>query len=104
MAPKLFGIEHILYFVITTLLGSVGLFLARKYAKKEKTQLIILKILAVFLFVFVMANRLAQVFSNGTIRWYYIIPDSFCAMTSLVLSLAVLFGKRIIAYIILFGF
>lgn len=94
MAPKLFGIEHILYFLITTLLGSVGLILARKYAKKEKTQILILKILAGFLFIFVMANRLAQVFSNSTIRWYYIIPDSFCAMTSLVLSLAVLFGKK----------
>ena len=41
-----------------------------------------------------MANRLSQVFRYDTVRWYLIIPDSFCGMTSLVLSLAVLFGKR----------
>jgi hypothetical protein len=28
------------------------------------------------------------------VRWYCIIPDSFCGMTSMVLSLGVLFGKK----------
>lgn len=41
-----------------------------------------------------MANRLSQVFRYSDVRWYCIIPDSFCGMTSLVLALAVLFGKR----------
>ena len=41
-----------------------------------------------------MTNRLSQVFRYDNVRWYCIIPDSFCAMTSLVLSLAVLFGKK----------
>ena len=41
MEPKLFGIEHILYIVITTIIGGVGLLIAYKYAKKEKTQTII---------------------------------------------------------------
>lgn len=94
MAPQLYGIEHILYLIITTLLGGIGLFFAYKYAKKEKTQNLILKILAVLLFVSVTSNRISQVFRYDTIRWYCIIPDSFCAMTSLVLSLAVLFGKK----------
>ena len=94
MAPKLFGIEHILYIIISTIVGGVGLFLSYKYVKNEKTQKIILKILAVALFVSVMTNRVSQVFRYDTIRWYCIIPDSFCAMTSLVLSLSVLFGKK----------
>ena len=47
MAPELFGIEHILYIVISTIIGGVGLFLAYKYAKDEKKQNIILKIIAV---------------------------------------------------------
>lgn len=94
MAPELFGIEHILYIIITTILGGGGLFFAYKYAKSEKTQTIILKILAFSLFVSVMMNRVSQVFRYETVRWYCIIPDSFCAMTSLVLSLAVLFGKK----------
>ena len=94
MAPELFGIEHILYIVISTIIGGVGLFLAYKYAKDEKKQSIILKCIAVLLFVSVMTNRLSQVFRYEEVRWYCIIPDSYCAMTSLVLSIAVLFGKK----------
>ena len=94
MAPELFGIEHILYIVISTLLGGGGLFFAYKYAKSEKAQKIILKSLAVLLLISVMTNRISQVFRYDTVRWYCIIPDSFCAMTSLVLPLAVLFGKK----------
>ena len=94
MAPELFGIEHILYIIISTILGGVGLYFAYKYAKSEKAQTIVLKCLAAALLISVMTNRISQVFRYDNIRWYCIIPDSFCAMTSLVLSLAVLFGKK----------
>lgn len=94
MPPKLFGVEHILYIVITTILAIVGLYFAKKYAKTEKSQSAVLKILAGFLFVAIMTNRLSQVFRYETVRWYCIIPDSFCGMTSLVLALAVLLGKK----------
>ena len=36
MAPQLFGIEHILYIVITTVVAVVGLLLAKKYATSER--------------------------------------------------------------------
>ena len=94
MPPQLFGIEHILYIVITTLLAVVGLLLAKKYATSEKAQTLVLKGIAAALFVAIMANRLSQVFRYDTVRWYCIIPDSFCGMTSLVLALAVLLGKK----------
>ena len=41
-----------------------------------------------------MTNRLSQVFRYENVRWHLIIPDSYCGMTSLVLALAVLFGKK----------
>ncbi len=94
MAPQLFGIEHITYIITTTLLACIGLLAAKKYAKTEKSQRIILKTLAWLLFAAIMTNRLSQVFRYGTVRWYCIIPDSFCGMTSLVLALAVIFGKK----------
>ena len=94
MAPQLFGIEHILYIVITTVVAVVGLLLAKKYATSEKAQTLVVKGIAAALFVAIMANRLSQVFRYDTVRWYCIIPDSFCGMTSLVLSLAVLLGKK----------
>ena len=94
MAPQLFGIEHILYIVITTILGGAALLAAKKFAKTEKTQNIVLKLLALLLLAAIVTNRLSQVFRYGQVRWYCIIPDSICGMTSLVLSLGVLFGKK----------
>lgn len=94
MNPQLFGAEHILYIVLSTLLGSGVLLAAGKLAKTEKAQDCVLKTLAFALLVAIMTNRLSQVFRNETVRWYCLIPDSFCGMTSLVLSLGVLLGKK----------
>ena len=55
---------------------------------------IILKSIAGMLFIWILINRLSQVFRYSQVRWEQIIPESFCGMTSLVLSLAVLFGKK----------
>lgn len=94
MAPELFGIEHVLYLVVSTVCASAALLLARKYAKTEKSKRIFLLILAGLLLVSITVNRLSQVFRYDTVRWYSIIPDSFCGMTSLVLSLGVLLGRK----------
>jgi len=94
MAPEFWGIEHILYIVISAVLGAFALLFAIKYLTTEKSRTTFLKCLAILLFIAVMTNRLSQVFRYEEIRWYLIIPDSFCGMTSLVLSLAVLFGKK----------
>ncbi len=94
MAPQLFGIEHILYIVISTILGSATLILAIKFLKTEKSKTIFIKVLAGLLVVFIVMNRTSQVFRYETTRWYCFIPDSFCGMTSLVLGLAALIGKK----------
>ena len=36
MAPQLFGIEHILYIVITAFLGGIGLLVAKNMRKQKK--------------------------------------------------------------------
>lgn len=92
--PELFGVEHILYLAISTAVASAALLLAKRYARDEKSQRVFLKVLAALLLVAIVTNRLSQVFRYDDVRWYLIIPDSFCGMTSLVLALAVLFGKR----------
>ncbi|MBO5909799.1 MAG: YwaF family protein [Clostridia bacterium] len=91
---NVFGSVHLIYIAITLPLSAGGLFLAKKYAKSERSQKIILKSIAALLLVWIILNRLSQVFRYSEVRWEQIIPDSFCGMTSLVLSLAVLFGKR----------
>ena len=94
MPAELFGKEQFIYIGITTALAVVGLLFAKKYAKSVRMQSIILRALALALFIAIMANRLSQVFRYGLVRWEQIIPDSYCGMTSLVLALAVLFGKK----------
>ena len=94
MNLSVFGSVHLIYLFITLTLSFVGLFVAKKYAKSEKAQNIILKSIAALLLVWIVINRLSQVFRYSDVRWEQIIPDSFCGMTSLALSLAVLFGKK----------
>lgn len=94
MPAKLFGVEHFTYMGITAALAVVGLICAKKFAKTEKSQNIILKSLAFALFISILTNRLSQVFRYETTRWVEIIPESYCGLTSLALSLAVLFGKK----------
>lgn len=94
MTPKLFGTEHILYIIISTLIGAIAMLCSKKYLKAEKQQLLFLKIIAGLLLAAIITNRLSQVFRYEETRWYLIIPDSFCGMTSLVTALAVLLGKK----------
>lgn len=94
MDLSVFGTVHILYLLATVPLSVVGLLCAKKYAKSERAQQIVLKSLATLLLVWIVINRLSQVYRYDDVRWEQLIPDSFCGMTSLVLSLAVLFGKR----------
>ena len=89
-----FGPVHLVYLIITLSVSAGGLFLAKRYAKSEVSQKIILRSIAALLLAWIIINRLSQVFRYSDVRWEQIIPDSFCGMTSLVLSLAVLFGKR----------
>lgn len=94
MDLRVFGTTHIIYLLITLPLSFIVLFLGKKFAKSEKSQSIFLKTLAGLLLIWIIINRLFQVYRYGMVRWEQIIPDSFCGMTSLVLALAVLFGKK----------
>lgn len=94
MDLSVFGTVHILYLAITLPLTFAVLFAAKRWAKTEKAQSIVLKSIAALLLAWILINRLSQVFRYSAVRWEQIIPDSFCGMTSLVLALAVLFGKK----------
>lgn len=94
MNLNVFGTVHWLYLGITLSLTVIGLFFAKKFAKSQRSQTIILKSIACMLFIWILINKLSQVFRYSQVRWNQIIPDSFCGMTSLVLSLAVIFGRK----------
>ena len=94
MPAVVFGIEHFLYMGITAAVAATVLLLTKKHARSQRSQTVVLKILALLLFISILTNRLSQVFRYGTVRWEQIIPDSYCGMTSLVLALGVLLGKK----------
>ena len=94
MPATVFGPVHWIYLIIHITFSAVILALGKKYAKTERSQAIFLKSLALVLLATILMNRLSQVFRYGLVRWEQIIPDSFCGMSSLVLSLAVLIGKK----------
>lgn len=94
MPAQLYGIEHFTYIGLTAAIASAGLIIAKKYARTERAQAIVLKSLALALFIAIMTNRLSQVFRYETVRWVEIIPESYCGLTSLLLALAVLLGRR----------
>lgn len=94
MDLRVFGVVHFIYLAITVPLTVIGLLLAKKLAKTEKAQSIVLKSLGGLLLIWIIINRLSQVYRYSDVRWEQIIPDSFCGMTSLVLALAVLLGKK----------
>lgn len=94
MDLRVFGSVHIIYLAITLPISVIGLYLAKKYARTDKSQKIVLKSIAVMLLIWIAVNRLSQVFRYTEVHWELIIPDSFCGMTSLLLSLSVLIGKK----------
>jgi len=68
MSLNVFGGVHILYLLITLPLSAAGLYIAKKYAKTEKAQEITLKSIAAMLFVWILINRLSQVFRYSDVR------------------------------------
>ena len=46
------------------------------------------------LFLSILASRLAITFCGSNPKWHHMLPNQFCGMSSLVLSLAVMFGKK----------
>ena len=68
MDLNVFGSVHIIYLVITLPLSVLALFLGKKFAKSEKSQSIFLKSLAALLLIWIIINRLSQVYRYGDVR------------------------------------
>lgn len=94
MNPQIFGWQHILIFCLSVTFIVASTILMCKYVKEESKRVLILKIVAGVLLVAIITNRISLVFKGEKAEWGKIIPDSFCGMSSLVLSLSVLLGKK----------
>ncbi|MBQ3158723.1 MAG: YwaF family protein [Clostridia bacterium] len=91
---KIFGWQHFVYLAVFFTLATVGIICAKKFAKTEKSQNIIIKVTGVILFLSIFASRLSITLCGSNPQWHHMLPNQFCGMSSLVLSLAVIFGKK----------
>ena len=94
MNPQRYGWQHLTYMAVITILSTVGLIIAKKFAKSEKAKTIVVKSLAGLLLIAIVVNRWSIVFKTNPPEGNWLLPDSLCGMNSAVLSLAVLIGKR----------
>ncbi|MBP5209851.1 MAG: YwaF family protein [Clostridia bacterium] len=92
--PKVFGPEHLLFLAVTIAVTTAGLLCAKKFLRTERSRRLLLRCLGAALFVSVLSNRISLSAVKFPGEWIRLIPDSFCGMSSLVLSLSLLFGKK----------
>jgi len=91
---KIFGWQHFVYLAVVIAISVPALICAKKFAKSEKSQQIIIKSLGFVLLLSILASRFTIMFKDSEPKWYSLFPNQFCGMSSLVLSLAVLLGKK----------
>ena len=92
MNPQIFGWEHLTYLAVFIVFMIASLILIKIFVKSEKAKFITIKVVSALLLIFIVWNRIAIAVQYKS--WTNIIPDSFCGMSSLVLALACLIGKK----------
>lgn len=98
--PGVFGIEHIIYMILVVILFALSFILIKKFIKTDKQKQLLIKIGAGVLLALIIANRISVTYYDVVINhrehytWLNLIPNSWCGMSSLILSLALLFGKK----------
>lgn len=78
--PKVFGIEHILFILVFSVISVAGLVLIRKFCKTEKNKNLSVLIVASLLLAAVIFNRISISAVSG--KWLDLIPNTFCGFTS----------------------
>ena len=91
MPPKLYGTEHIVYIVLFFVALAAAVLVTKFALKTGKSKTVFLKCVAGVVFVAILANRISLAVWHDNAVW--LLPNSYCGMTSLLLSVFVLFGK-----------
>ena len=89
---KVFGIEHILYLVISILFLTLLGITLKKNVKKDEHIRLMFQIIGLIGLIVIILNRIAISLRDNT--FWLLIPDSFCGMTSLLTSIGLLFFKK----------
>ena len=90
---KVYGVEHLVYVLVTTIPLAILMVLLKLKVKSDKDQRIMFMILGIIGMISVTLNRIAQ-FIDEDYNIFYLIPDSFCGMSGLVLGIGLTFFKK----------
>lgn len=90
--PKVFGWQHLIYLGFFAILSILTIVLSKKFLKTEKSQAILIKVVAGLTLLTVILCRIGVVVNNGQGMKYFL-PNTFCGFTSFVFSIVVIFGK-----------
>lgn len=88
MPPKLYGWQHLTYLAIFASLLVALIVITKFFIKTDKAKTILIKSVAGVLLVCVLLNRVSIAFRFNDV--FMFIPNSYCGVTSLVLSICVL--------------
>lgn len=92
----LYGIYHICYLILFIIL-TIIIF---KNVNKVKDMNKFYRIIGIILFILICINRFTATYQNVVVNkvdgytWWNLLPNTFCGMTSFVMSLALMFGKK----------
>ena len=89
---KVFGIEHFSYLIVVFSSLSILMFILKKSIKTDKQIRIMFMILGIIDIISVMVNRVTLVYRHN--NWFYIIPDSFCGLSGLMVGISLTFFKK----------
>ena len=92
--PKVFGIEHLIYLAIVTIIGLIAIVLFKKYIKSDNAKRRLFLILGIIDLILIVICRIAVCINLQNKNFIYLIPETICGTTSLVLSLSLIFGKK----------
>lgn len=91
MPVKLYGSEHITYLVVFVVVFAAAIVVAQLVTKTEKQREILLRATGGVLLAFTFFNRIALSVWHKNAVW--MLPNTYCGMSSLLLGACVLFGK-----------
>lgn len=90
--PKIFGVEHIVYLILAFMIGITSVILIKIFVKKEENIVLVMRIIGFILLGLIIWNRICICIRDS--NWLLLIPDSYCGLTSFVISLALISGKK----------
>lgn len=90
--PKVFGKEHLIYLIVSFILTIIAVILITIFIKDENKKKITRRSIGLILLFLIIYNRICVSIHND--NWWFLLPTSYCGITSLILSIGLIWAKK----------